>query len=349
MTVKIHLADKSDAKKWDMLISESPFGTLFHSWTWLHIIENHTHTKLYPVIGTKDNNPIGAYPLFFQRKGPIKTIFSPPPHVSVPYLGPVLIGKKTLIQEKWEQINLEFLGSVEHFINNELKVNYLNISLPPHYIDPRHFLWSGYTVKPVYDYSVDTSKGIENLYKSLDYNKRAELKKANERGMTVEIGTKNEYEKILDLMDVRYAQQARFFTASKPYFLDVFEHYKDNMKIFFVVAGGEVITGIICLEYGDSLYGWIGNSRSKNRMSPSPNHLLFWEIVRYASEHGFNYYTIMGAAGNERLHEFYAARFDPELRIRYAAVKRTMLTGVFEAGYTNIIRPLRGKIKHMIP
>ena len=276
-------------------------------------------------------------------------VFSPPPHVSLPYLGPVLLGNEALIQEKREKLFIDFQESVENFISNDLKANYISILLPPALNDPRPFIWAGYTIKPTYDYSIDTSKGIDNLYKSLDYNKRAEIKKANEQGMTVEIGTKKEYEKILDLMDVRYAEQARYLTASRQYFLDVFDTYNDKMKIFVVTSGSEILTGIICIQYGDSLYGWFGNSRPKNRISPSPNHLLFWEIVRYASEHGFKYYTIMGAAGNERLHEFYAARFDPELRIRYSALKRTMLTGVFEAGYTNIIRPLRGKIKHLFP
>lgn len=347
MTVEIRIAQDDDVEEWDTIISKSSQGTLFHSWNWLKIIEKHTHMHLYPLIGMKDGRPIGAFPLFFQKKGPIRMIFSPPPHVSLPYLGPVLAEYGPLIQEKRENIYINFQESVDDFITNTLNINYISISLPPFLNDPRPFIWSGYSIKPNYDYSVDTSKGIDNLYKSLDYNKRAEIKKANEQGMIVDIGTKKEYEKILDLVDVRYAQQAKLFTVSKNYFSDVYESYKDSMIVFVVNINGEVATGIICFNYRGSLYGWVGNSKPKTRISPSPNHLLFWEIVRYASEHGFEKYVIMGAAGNERLHEFYAARFNPELKIRYAAVKKTLLTGAFEKGYSDIIKPLCGKIKYL--
>ena len=349
MTVKIRIARDDDAEEWDTIISKSPHSTIFHSWNWLKITANHTNMELFPLFGIKDNNLIGAFPLFFQKKGPLRMIFSPPPRVSIPYLGPILADYDILKQEKREKIYINFQESVDNFIKNNLNVNYVSVSLPPDLNDPRPFTWSGYKVKPNYDYSVDTSIGINSLYKSLDYNKRTDLKKATEQGMIVEIGSKKEYEKILDLMDVRYAQQAKFLTVSSDYFLDVFEAYKNNMKIFTVIVGGEVVTGIICINYRDTLFGWFGNSKPKNRISPSPNHLLFWEIVRYASENGFKNYTIMGAAGNERLHDFYAARFNPKLRIRYAAVNKTLLTGAFEKGYTDILKPLRGKIKHLLP
>lgn len=349
MTVELHIAKKEDAKEWDTIISESPHGTLFHQWNWLKITEKHTPSILYPLIGKKNGIPIGAFPLFFQKKGPLRIVFSPPPRVALPYLGPVLAGCETLIQEKWEKIYIDFQRSVDNFIINDLQAQYVNILLPPALHDPRPFAWSGYIIKPNYDYAVDISKGIDNLYKSLDYNKRNELKKANEQGMTVEIGTKKDYEKILDFMDMRYAQQSKLLTTSRGYFLNIFETYKDNLKIFITIVGDEAVTGIICVQYRDSLYGWVGNSKPKNRITPSPNHLLFWEIVRYASEHGFNNYTVMGAAGNQRLHEFYAARFNPELRIRYAATKNSFLTGIFEQGYTNILKPLKGKIKHLLP
>ena len=52
----------------------------------------------------------------------------------------------------------------------------------------------------------------------------------------------------------------------------------------------------------------------------------------------------MGAAGNERLHTYYASKFDPELSISYNAKKKSFISGIFEKGYTNILKPLRGKM-----
>ncbi len=163
--------------------------------------------------------------------------------------------------------------------------------------------------------------------------------------MIVEIGAKKEYEEILDLMDIRYAQQAKVVTESKEYFLDLYDIFEDNLKIFVVKINGEIVTGTIDLQYRDTLYCWIGNPKPKNPVSPSPNDLLIAECVRYASENGLKYYTTFGAAGNERLHTYYASKFNPELKIRFHAKKTSFVSRIFEKGYTNILKPLRGKMK----
>jgi hypothetical protein len=348
MTVEIRLAQNDDAKEWDEINSKSPHGTLFHQWNWLKITEKHTRTRLYPLIGLKNGIPIGVCPLFFQKKGPARMVFSPPPHAALFYLGPVLTGYDTLSQEKWEHLYIDFHNSVENYIINDLRANYISISLSPALQDSRPFSWSGYAIEPNFDYAVDLSTGIEDLYSSLDRKQRADLKRAKAKGMSVEIGTKKDFETILDLMDIRYTQQAKIVTASRDYFLDLYETYEDNLKIFVVKFEGEIVTGTIDLEYRDTLYCWIGNPKPINPISPSPNDLLISECVRYASEHGLKYHTTFGAAGNERLHTYYATKFNPELRVRYTAIKKSFLTAILKKGYTSFLKPLRGRIKHLI-
>jgi len=347
MTVEIRIANNADAHEWDRIISESSNGTLFHQWNWLKITEKHTRSRLYPIIGVKKGVLIGVFPLFFQKKGPAKMVFSPPPHAALFYLGPVLVGVETLRQEKWENIYGDFQNSVEDFIKTHLKANYIRISLPPTLQDPRPFTWSGYSVEPNFDYKVDLTQGIDILYSSLNNRQRADLKKAKEIGMVVEIGAKKEFDKILDLMDIRYEQQAKIITISRSYFSDIYDTYNNNMKIFVVKMGDDIVTGAIRLNFRDTLYGWIGNPKPRNRISPSPNHLLFWETVLYASEHKFKNYITMSAAGNKRLHEYYAARFNPELKIRYVATKKSTLTSILEKGYSQILKPLRTRMQHL--
>jgi len=347
MTVEIHIAHNEDAKEWDTIVSKSPHGTLFHTWKWLKIAEKHTQTQLYPLLGKKYGIPFGVFPLFFQKKGTVRMVFSPPPHAALFYLGPVLVGYNILIQEKWEKLYYDFQNSVENFIKNELKANFVSISLSPPLQDPRPFSWSGYNVEPNYDYAVDLSKGFDYLYSSLDRKQRSDLKRAKGKGMTVEIGLKKDFETILDLMDIRYTQQAKIITASRDYFLDLYDVYKDNLKIFVVKYEGEIITGTIDLEYRDTLYCWIGNPKPINPISPSPNDLLISECVRYASENGLKYHTTFGAAGNERLHTYYASKFNPELLFRYTATRKSFLATILQKGYTNVLKPLRGRIKHL--
>jgi hypothetical protein len=298
-------------------------------------------------MGIKDGDLFGIFPLFFQ-KGPVRMVFSPPPHTALFYLGPVMTGYGTLSQEKWEQRYFYFQNSVENFIIHELKADYVSISLAPGIQDSRPFGWSGYEIEPNFDYVVNLTKGIDVLFKSLDKQDRAGLRKAKEKGMTFEIGTKKECEQILNLMDIRYSQQGKVMTTSRGYFSDIYDAFEKNIKIVLVYFEDEIVTGSIDLQYGETLYGWVGNPKPKKLISPSPNNFLFWESIRYASENNLNFYTTLGAAGDKRLHKYYAARFNPELLIRYVATRKSLIAGISEKGYTNILKPLRGSVKHFI-
>lgn len=348
MTIELRVAQDSDAQEWDTIISQSPQGTLFHTWNWLRISEKHTRTKLYPVIGMQDGIPVAVIPLFFQKKGLITMVHSPPPHAALFYLGPAFVNYDSLKQEKKEHLHISFLEAVDIFLKNTLKAQYISISLSPNLQDPRPFAWSGYSIEPQYDYVIDLSPGTEHLLQTLDKKQRQNLNRATKRGMTVEKGGKNEFETILDLMDFRYTEQAKVVTESRQYFLDVYDSYKDYLKIFVAKSEGEIISGCIDFHYRDTHFSWIGNPRPKKPISPSPNDLLIWESVRYAHEHGCRYYVTMSAAGNQRLHAYYAAKFNPELKVRYLAIKKSLLAGLLEKGYSEVIKPLRGRFKEFI-
>jgi hypothetical protein len=348
MTVEIQLAKNSDAEEWNTIISQSPHGTIFHEWDWLKIAEKHTGTTLYPLMGMKNGTCIGVFPIFFQKKGPLRMVFSPPPHAVLFYLGPVLLLSDSLRQDKWERGYLDFHNLTNNYIFDELNANFVSISLSPALQDSRPYSWSGYMIKPNFDYQVDLTQGIDKLHKSLNNRQRSDIKKAFESGMVVERGSKIEFNKVLDLMNIRYEQQAKIVTTPREYFSDIYNKYKDNLKIFVVKMDDEIITGAIRINFRDILYGWVGNPKPRQRISPSPNHLLFWETIRYATEYGFRNYVTMSAAGNERLHEYYAARFNPELKIRYVATKKSFIAEKSEKVYRDALKPMYGIIKYRL-
>ncbi len=197
MTIEIRIAQPDEEKEWDDIIAKSPQGTIFHQWKWLKITEKHTQTTLYPLIGMKGNTPMGVFPLFFQKKGPIRMVFSPPPHAVLFYLGPVLVGYDTLKQEKREINYIGFQNAVEHFITSELKAQYISISLSPSLQDPRPFIWSGYSFEPHYDYVIDLSIGLDSLLQTLDKKGAPEPDPARKRGIIVESGGKKNTKRFL--------------------------------------------------------------------------------------------------------------------------------------------------------
>lgn len=345
MTVNIHIAQNDDAKDWDAINSRSTHGTLFHQWDWLKIAEKHTNMKLYPLTVEKAGTPIGIFPLFVQKKGPVSMVFSPPPHAALFYLGPVLLGYDVLIQEKWETLYFDFLKSVENFIANEIKAQYISISLSPGLQDSRQFTWSGYNFAVQYDYVTDLSKGAEYLFGTLDKKQRQDLNRAKKRGISVEIGGKKELGAIIDLMTDRYEQQEKIITVPRGYLMDIYDTFNNNIVIFVARYEGEIITGLIDLVYKDTIYSWIGNARPRIPISPSPNDLVGWEEIKYGCDHNFKSHVTMSAAGNQRLHAYYSTKFNPDLKIRFSAKKTSFLTEILERGYKNILKPVRGKMR----
>lgn len=347
MTVELQLAQIDDAAKWDAINAKSVHGTLFHTWNWLKITEKHTGMTLYPLIGIKGSTPVGIFPLFFQKKGPLRMVFSPPPHAALFYLGPVMLGFDKSQQDKKELLYSDFQNSVDTFIRNDLRAQYISISLSPALQDPRPFKWSGYSISMNYDYVTDLSIGPDQLLATLDKNGRQNLNRARKKGITVELGGKTEFGAILDLMEIRYIQQGKHLTASRDYYLDIYDAFKENIKIFVAKVNGEIISGSIEIQYRDTHYSWIGNPKPKYPVSPSPNDLLIWESVRHAYEQGFRYYVTMSAASDERLYSYYASKFDPELSVYFTAKKDSVPTRLFEKGYLKIFKPLSGWMKNL--
>ncbi len=340
MTLELKIAQEGDAGEWNSIISKSQHGTLFHSWTWLRLAETHTHTILYPLIGLKDDIPIGVFPLFYQRKGPFRLVFSPPPSTVLFYLGPVIAEYDKMKQEKREKTFIEFYLNVDNFIKNELNAHYVSISLAPGLQDPRPFLWSGYSIEPQYDYVIDLNRGADLLLQDINKKQRQNLTRAKKRGITVETGGRDEYEEILNLMDIRYRHQGKTVSSSRKYLLDIYDAYKDNIKVFVAKLNEEILTGTIDFQYKDTHYSWIGNPKPKIQISPSPNDLVIWESVRFAQEKGMNYYVTMNAAGNRRLHSYYASKYNPDLKVHFSLKRTSYIMNLLEKGYSGFFKSL---------
>jgi len=337
--VELKVAKEEDAELWDRLVESSPHGTIFHTWKWLKIAEKHTNSKLYPLIGYKGTEPVGIFPLFFQRKAFLKMVFSPPPHTAIPYLGPVFVDYDKLKQFKKETNFVEFQKGVDEFMNDKLRANYINISLPPGLLDPRPFKWAGYSVEPRFDYRIELSKGIDHMWYQLKKRTRQHINQAIRAGVSVEEGHKEELKIIYELMIKRYAEQSKIVTVPKEYLLDLYEFFSQNMKILVVKHNGEILSGAIDVYYKDKVISWIGNPKPSVKITLSPNDLLNWEEMKCGYKYGFRHYETVGAAGNERLHSYHS-KFNPELLVRFSVKKFTFVTQLLERTYVRL-KPFR--------
>ena len=282
------------------------------------------------------------------RRYGLTFVFSPPPHTALLYLGPALLSANIPLQSRREKINSSFLNGVNEYISQELRAHYVLVFLPPKFSDPRPFAWSGYTVKPEYNYVCDLSPGAESLYQGLPKKKKQDIQRAQKRGMTVEMGGKEELNAVYELMVERYREQGRSVHVPREYLFEILDTFPENMKIFVTFYDGEIVTGLIDIIDTDSMLSWIGNPKPLVSISPSPNDLLQWAEIQYCCNEGIRSYVTMGAAGNERLHTYYSSKFNPDLDIRFSAKKCSSFVRYLESAYANTCKPAKSFLKKSV-
>jgi hypothetical protein len=316
--INIQIAD--DPVQWDSLLSRISYRTIFHNWKWLKLTEKHTHTKLYPLIGFNGTTPVGLFPIFYQKKGFFKLVFSPPSGAGVLYLGPLIIDYESMKQGKRESTLFEFLKAVDNFISSKLHANYVRIRSSPGLSDSRPFSWEGYEIKPFYTLMVDLTKDPDALWGNLDKEARRQISKASKEGVSVEEGVLEDLDFLQSSLDRRLNEQGSSSNITKPYLHDLFESFfPQNLKIFIAKYKGEKIGGLIILSYGNRAYFWVGGSKT-NLKGIYPNDLVHWETMKWAKQSGLRYYEVMDSGDSMRLSN-YKSQFNPDLSAWFSATK----------------------------
>ncbi|WFN35124.1 GNAT family N-acetyltransferase [Methanogenium sp. S4BF] len=316
----IQIADDNHQKEWDDYIQSSSFGTIFHTWQWLKIMEKHTNSTLYPLQIFKGTTHIASYPIFFKKKGFVKVALSPPYNTDILYLGPVISHYESFKQPKKEEYLMGIQSEIDKFLFSDLGCNYVNLRTAPGLLDSRSLRWAGYHVEPLYSYRLDLNTGLDNIWTSLHRSVRKNIKNAQDKGIVIEKGDKDDLFYIHSEIQRRFGEQGRKKDDILLYLDEVFHQYNGrNLDIFVAKYLGETVSGVIHLNYNGIMYQWVGLPKEEID-GISPNDLLVWESIKSGREMGMRYYDIMDGGDNPRLRRF-KSKFNPELSIWYSAEK----------------------------
>lgn len=307
-------------KEWDVLVEQSPHGTLFHTWDWLKIVEKHIDSKFYPIMLYKGTNLVGIYPIFLRKKAFVRFAFSPPPKAYLLYLGPVIKEYENMKQDKKESTMIQIQKEVDRFLFSELKCNYVRIRSSPGLFDSRPLRWAGYEIMPHYTYRIDLIKGVKNVWEQFDRKLRVDINRAKREGITVEEGNNKDIDFIHYSLSRRYIEQDLTPSDHRKFLLDLYnKFFPTNMRIFIAKYEGESVGGTIFLCYKDIMYLWVGVPKSELK-GISPNDMVQWEAINWACENGCRYYEEMDAGDDIRLRHF-KSKYNPELAIWYTGKK----------------------------
>lgn len=312
----ISVATDSDQKLWDDVVNSSDEGTIFHTWKWLKVLEKHSGKKilsrpykgiLYPLIVWEGKEIIGLMPIYFFNSKFFKIAASPPYSGEYQTLGPIM--NKPLIPIKsHKRLNIffQFQNTVDNFLKEELKPNYISIISSPGISDPRPFLWSGYQVIPQFTFINDLSEGEKNLWENFNHSARKSINKAIKNGFSVEKGSKSDINFLFKLLESRNR-----INSTQTFLRDIFENFFPDNLIFFIVKKEDIpISGCINILDKNKMSGWVGYPKVSVD-GISPNSLLFWETLRWGCNNNIDIFENMSA--NEQVTSPFKTQFNPEI------------------------------------
>ena len=318
--VTVQLADADALSRWNEYVSRSPQGTFFHEYEALTVLEAHADATLYPLVGYKGQEPVGLFPVFAIKKGPVTTAFSPPPHLRVPYLGPAFLNQEKLKQRKREKRRERFVDGCFDWIQAERSPKYVHVRTGPAFPDSRPFKWNEFDVTPEYTYHVDLGREQREILESVSSDARRNVTNTPGDAYEIDVGDEGAVRTIVEQVRKRYTSQGVAFDVPTEFVVELHERITSGAVHPYVCrVDGEFVGGILAVEHGDTIGRWMGGVRTDSDVDVPTNDLLDWAVMRDGCERGLATYDLVG--GETRRINRYKAKFNPALR-HYYSVER---------------------------
>lgn len=142
--------------------------------------------------------------------------------------------------------------------------------------------------------AIDLHGSEEEIFKRIKRQKRQNINAAIKSGVVIREGNKNDLRKFFNFMcETCKRQQVSPSPAHEKFLLKMWDLFSpaDHIKLFMAQYEGVDISGLIVLPFSDIVYmwkfGWSGNYGHCR-----PNEMLYWEIFKWARNHGYRYADI---------------------------------------------------------
>jgi hypothetical protein len=291
----------------------------FHKPAFLRAAARHTPAELQLCAGYKGDQAVALLPLFVRERSVGRTVFSPPPSLLIPHMGPIMMPTSPK-PRKQERVNSKFTEAVvEAYAGDDAgPLDLFRMIAGPSYDDPRPFRWAGFDVDSTFTYRLDLDvDSLDTIKGDFSSSLRRDIRSAEDLDVSVSVegidGTRDIYEDVA----ARYAEQDETLGPSWSYVRDVAKSMGEDARSFVVRdPDGNYLSGIHVLYGDETMYFWLGGSRSDYE-GTSVNSYLHWKIIEdaFESREGITNYDLVGA-NTERLCE-YKSKFAADLTPYY--------------------------------
>lgn len=311
MSIEIRSATDDDLASWDGYVHRSPQTNPFHLRGSLAALASRADADLHPLIGFKGQEPVGIFPVFAVERLGVPMVFSPPPGLLIPYLGPALLNMEKLKQRKRERRHERFIDGCFEWLDEHLGPHYTHVRSDYRYTDLRPLEWNRMDASLGHTYTVDLSAGADELLQRFSSDARSNVRDGLPDECTIEEGGERAIRRIVTQVYRRYESQDKSYGVTPGFVLDLCERLPDGcLRAYVCRVDGRFAGGMITLEDESTIHRWQGGAKHDAEI-PVNDHVDWW-IMREAMDRGISSYDLVGA-DSRRLNR-YKAKFDPELR-----------------------------------
>jgi peptidoglycan pentaglycine glycine transferase (the first glycine) len=161
------------------------------------------------------------------------------------------------------------------------------------------FVRAAKEVQPRATFILDLDRDLDTLLKSFDEKTRYNIRLSEKKGVVV---TEDVSERGIEIFNELYKE-----TARRDNFLVHPPVYYQKMRELMFPAGlgtnfiayfeGKPVGAVIILAFGKKIWYMYGASASASR-NVMPNHLLHWEVIKWAKDRGYKEYDLWGIPAN---------------------------------------------------
>lgn len=284
----IRIATDDDGAKWDHFVSHHSKASPYHRFAWKTSIQNsYSHKCYYLIAEDKDGNIVGILPSAL-----IKPPLTSGQLCSLPFCDR---GESLTVDSKVEQalmIKAHEIAAANH-ASYEYRASG-NISA-----DNVKVYENGHKVRML----LELPESSDTLLASFKSKLRSQVKKAEKNGLDLEIGRNSH---LIDAFYKVFTINMRDLgspTHSKKWFQEITRNYQQNMIISIIKYNNQPVgAGMVLFNGVTAAIPWASTKREFNRLSP--NMMLYWSLLRYATDHGYKVFDFGRSGFGEGTYRF---------------------------------------------
>jgi peptidoglycan pentaglycine glycine transferase (the first glycine) len=255
-------------------------GSLLQTWEWGEFKSLHGWSTVRLLVN-EDGAPAAAASVLIRSVGPMTVLYVP--------RGPATSSSKP------DSINALTLAIDELAVQNRAVVAFTEPDVNPISFPSEGSLrWeqSPVELQPLRTIKVPVNQDDESILAGMKSKTRYNIRLAGRRGVTVREAPVSDIAPFYEVLEETSERDA-FGIHSVEYYADMLDIFGHDAALLIAEHEGEMAAGAIVLKHGhEAIYMFGASSRKHQRHMPT--HLLQFEAMRWAREHGCTEYDLWG-------------------------------------------------------